>query len=551
VDPIIRTCSLIALTAAALAAMPASASRESRSALSHYAAGRVAESAGDTRSAMFSYAAAMVADPGNTRIALKAFREAVEGGDRKLALRAAAQLEAAKALPIDGMLLLVGERLRTGDVRGAKAMIDRIEADQAIDFLVPVLRGWASLAAGDADPVAALDASAGDAAGSRYRAEHRALLMFAKGRDADGAIAVKALASPLTDMTPLRLAAAARLSQTGDRDGAEAMLVGQNAEIAAARALLQKGASIPGAVRLPHQGVGMLYGAYAAEMIERRAISVGVLLARTARFLDPASGNLALIEGRALAASGANADALAAFDAIGPAYPEHAPARVARLVLLERLGKAEQALAEAQAEATGPGATAESKIRLGDMLARVGRHREAAQAYRAALAEPPDATPVWALWLLVGSSEDRAGNWPEARKALEEAARLAPDQATVLNHLGYSMLERREDVPRALQLVERAWAANPDDAAITDSLGWAHFLAGDTKKAVEMLELALSRQPDEPTIGEHMGDVYWAVGRRIEARHAWQAAAFGAEGPALARLKDKIDIGLNASNAAR
>jgi tRNA threonylcarbamoyl adenosine modification protein YjeE len=54
--------------------------------------------------------------------------------------------EKAGALPADLPLLLLGDRLQAGDVAGARAQADRLEADGNLGFLVPVLRGWIGLA---------------------------------------------------------------------------------------------------------------------------------------------------------------------------------------------------------------------------------------------------------------------------------------------------------------------------------------------------------------------------------------------------------------------
>ncbi|MBU6251747.1 MAG: hypothetical protein KGN98_00985, partial [Alphaproteobacteria bacterium] len=122
---------------------------------------------------------------------------------------------------------------------------------------------------------------------------------------------------------------------------------------------------------------------------------------------------------------------------------------------------------------------------------------------------------------------------------------------SLLNFLGYSLLERRQKIDEAKAFIARAAALQPDNNAITDSLGWAHFLSGDYERAVEILEKAALDEPTEPTINEHLGDAYWRAGRRIEARYAWRAAALTASEAAQARLKEKTDLGLTDATVAK
>ncbi len=53
---------------------------------------------------------------------------------------------------------------------------------------------------------------------------------------------------------------------------------------------------------------------------------------------------------------------------------------------------------------------------------------------------------LWTLLLLHASALEEADRWPEAKRALEEALTIAPDQPLLLNFLGYAKLERGEDI---------------------------------------------------------------------------------------------------------
>src|SRR3546814_15065821 len=84
--------------------------------------------------------------------------------------------------------------------------------------------------------------------------------------------------------------------------------------------------------------------------------------------------------------------------------------------------------------------------RLGDLYGELERPQDAAGAYgRAVAVAEAQGTKdgQWALWLLRGGAFDQAGNWPEAKAALEAAYRPAPQQPIVPNYLGYAQLDRR------------------------------------------------------------------------------------------------------------
>jgi len=126
----------------------------------------------------------------------------------------------------------------------------------------------------------------------------------------------------------------------------------------------------------------------------------------------------------------------------------------------------------------------------------------------------------------------------EAEAELRQALALDPRHAPALNFLGYSLAERGQRLPEALDLIQRAVALDPWNGAYLDSLGWVHYQMGRYGDARTMLERAAREMPRDPTILEHLGDMYAQHGERDLARTAWDRAIdAGAEDPAGLRRK--------------
>lgn len=534
-----------------LAAAPAGASVDETSALAAYVRARAADSSGAVEQAARNYGAALALAPTNEVLAARALSQAIAAGDRPLALQAARLLDSAGKLAPDGRLLLVGEALRTRRWKEAGSQIDRLEQDEVFSFMTPLLRAWLAQGSGKGDPLDLLAESKGNALASTYAAEHRPLLLIAGGKAREGAAALAPLVADESIRSQrLRIAAAARLG----RKEAIALLAGDSEALAEARRRLEAGKRLDGAILMPAEGMAELLGRMALDLNGQEVPQLALSFARLATFLAPDSAEAWLIAADLLSGQGRHEAALASLAKVPSDHVFAATAADRRITVLVEANRTDEALAEARQAAAASPATIDNWTRLGDILNQTRNHSEAAAAYQKALdlAKAGDEAqhPLWALWLLRGSALTQAGDWPRGKAALEEARRLAPGQPVVLNFLGYSQLERRENLDEAEKLIGEASRLQPDDAAITDSLGWVHYVRGDVVKAIELLERAAQGQPADAAIAEHLGDAYYSAGRRYEARYAWQAALPYAQGAAADRIRSKIDTGLRPDLAA-
>jgi tetratricopeptide (TPR) repeat protein len=184
----------------------------------------------------------------------------------------------------------------------------------------------------------------------------------------------------------------------------------------------------------------------------------------------------------------------------------------------------------------------------GDFLRRSERFEEAVEAYSRtiALVEERGQTVDWPLWFARAVANERAGDWPAAEADFRRALEQDPDQPLVLNYLGYSLVERRENLDEALEMIERAVAGEPDSGYIVDSLAWALFRLGRYDEALPHMERAVELMPSDPILNDHLGDVYWALGRYREARFQWRRAlSFGPHDDLdMDRVRRKIEVGL-------
>lgn len=107
---------------------------------------------------------------------------------------------------------------------------------------------------------------------------------------------------------------------------------------------------------------------------------------------------------------------------------------------------------------------------------------------------------------------------------LKKLIAVKPDHAHAYNALGYSLAERNLRLEEARKLIERALELSPDDAFIIDSMGWVFYRLGDMPKAVEYLDRAWQGRTDAE-IGAHLGEVLWTSGRRADAERVWKEAS--------------------------
>lgn len=130
-----------------------------------------------------------------------------------------------------------------------------------------------------------------------------------------------------------------------------------------------------------------------------------------------------------------------------------------------------------------------------------------------------DSNLLYSRAMLAESRGDSAAMEADLRRILQNE----PDNAMVLNALGYTLADRNEKLEEALQLIERAATLEPEDPAITDSLGWVHYRLGNLELAETYLRQAYVQYPDHE-VAAHLGEVLWVRGKRKEARRIWDEA---------------------------
>ena len=99
--------------------------------------------------------------------------------------------------------------------------------------------------------------------------------------------------------------------------------------------------------------------------------------------------------------------------------------------------------------------------------------------------------------------------------------RYEPNNAMALNALGYTLADRTDRYDEAYDLIAQAHSLKPDDAAIIDSLGWVHYRMGNFTEALLRLREASTLYPDAE-IAAHLGEVLWVTGDQQEALKVWQ-----------------------------
>ena len=292
----------------------------------------------------------------------------------------------------------------------------------------------------------------------------------------------------------------------------------------------------------------------AAWQLDRDQLFNALMYTHLALWLRPQMHEARLLLGRLEELGGRLPQALAAYGRIPKGHALYPTAQLLLAQVQYRLKRPREAIAVLRALVRQQPENFRAWIVLGDMLRGQKRWEEAEQAYtRAIRLVERKGMRRWQLYYNRGIARERAGKWKLAEKDLRTALALDPNQPSVLNYLGYSLIDRGERLQEGLKLVQRALQLSPLDAYIIDSLGWAYFRLGRYEEAVRELERAVyhldeataNPRPDDPVINDHLGDAYWMVGRRLEARYQWRHALENNPDPELAkRIRWKLKHGL-------
>jgi tetratricopeptide (TPR) repeat protein len=491
-----------------------------------YLAGRFAQSQSDTSVAADQLLAALRADPEIPEVLAAAFFAAVLDG-RQDALRLARRMP---DQPIAAMLLL-GADASAGRWERAEQRARALPRQGLGAVLQPFLTAWAQAGRGQAD--AALATLRPLTEQGRLRpvaALHAAMIADLAGRGPD-ALRLARLAVAESQEPNLRTIqiAAGILARQGREQEAARLFDGAAPsldDLSLALLPAARRAALSGrAVASPVEGIAEAELALAAALRQQGAGEAALLLARLSLRLRPAHAPALLLAAETLTDESRYAPALALLEQVPEADPLGPVAQLRRGVLLDRLGRTDEAIAVLAALSAAQPQSAVPALRQGDVLRARERWQAAAAAYDTAIARLPNPQPAdWPAFYARGIALERAGDWPRAEADFRRALQLSPEQPYVLNYLGYAWVEMGLNLPEARRMLERAVELRPNDGNIADSLGWALYKLGDFAGAVRWLERAVELEPQSSVINDHLGDAYWAAGRRAEAQFQWRRA---------------------------
>lgn len=534
-------------------------SRSKNSLFGNYLAARHAGAVRDTASAADYYASALARDPDNEVILDRAFLLQLADGQVEEATRRAREIIRRTPDKNFPHLIIGLSDYRDGDYGRARYNFERSADGPFSSLASTLLIAWAHRADGEVDVALELiDNFNSNPAFDIFRFYHRALINEQAGRVE---AADRDFQATLDSGGSNSIRAVQAYGQFLERQGRKDDAIALYTDFARAApnhplievALRRIDENIMPGLMVPDANYGaaeVLYGLASALARDRSIDLPFVYLQLTLYMRDDFDVALLLLADlmEAVGRWEEAADVYARVPSDSGIY-SHAQLQIA--FNLERLERGDDAVRFLRKVTQRRPDDMDAVVALGDLLRSRKDYDESAEVYAQAinLAGDPQRRH-WSLFYARGIAYERSGRWEDAERDFKFALELEPDQPLVLNYLGYSWVEQRQNLDEALEMIRLAVELRPNDGYIVDSLGWAHYQLGQYEIAVEHLEQAVSLRPEDPVINDHLGDAYWKVGREIEARFQWQRAlGLGPEDDQVPLIEKKLDRGMRGSHS--
>jgi eukaryotic-like serine/threonine-protein kinase len=219
-------------------------------------------------------------------------------------------------------------------------------------------------------------------------------------------------------------------------------------------------------------------------------------------------------------------DAIAAYRAALELNPKSGPVYLALGRTLTEQGKLDDAVAAYRKGIEfGPTITL-SYGELGNALSQQGKLDEAVANYRKAIELSPKYAP---FYYGLGSALWQQGKWDEAIPAYKKAVALAPQNAGCHNGLAWLLATcpdaRFRDPGQAVALAKKAVQLAPNYGTYANTLGVAHYRAGDWQAAVAALDRSMElRNGGDSLDWFFLAMAHWQLGEKDKAREWYDRA---------------------------
>jgi tetratricopeptide (TPR) repeat protein len=191
---------------------------------------------------------------------------------------------------------------------------------------------------------------------------------------------------------------------------------------------------------------------------------------------------------------------------------------------LADMGQVDSGLDQVKSLLKGKAEDRDVYITLAQMYTRLKRWPEAEAALdKAAELSTKDEDKEYVDFLR-GSTYERQKKYDQAEDVFRKVLVTDPQNAAVLNYLGYMLADRGAKLDEALILIKKAIDLEPANGAYLDSLGWAYFRLGKYELAEDNLMKASQHMGADPTVQDHLGDLYQKTGRLKLAAAHWERA---------------------------
>lgn len=501
-------------------------------AYSDFMIARVAALTNDPETAANRYAAAINTAPERSGVAERAVFSALLAGNYGSAVGLSRRAEEAGSRASLVRLTLGVDAFRRGRAPAAAAYLDQREFRPFNAMVARGISAWSVLDTQGAEAAETflLSGLTGDPRLDSATLYMMGLVQAAAGND------TAALATfEVTWTTGARLAIgveahAGLAAAMGKSDRALELIdaftgqIGANPGLAALKARILAGETIPPKRLTVRQGAALAIYVPATALMSQTDDDLSAVYFVLALALDPELDVARTLWAEALHKAERTEEAIEVLAAIPSGSDFYATARGQMANMMLGAGRGEEALRVA-GDALAATPDRSLRLQIADLYRQLERYEET-ETLVTQLIQEDAARGVedYRLVLTRGAVRERLGNWPDAEADLKRALVLQPNNATVLNYLGYSWIDRGINLDEGLELIQRAVQIEPNSGHIVDSLGWAYFKLGDFDLAITYLERAVDLMPGDPILNDHLGDAYWRVGRYMEAGFQWRRA---------------------------